>query len=203
MKNTTAKIKSSNIVLVGDFNSRTSSLVDTLHPDKHEDIIIPDFYSKIQSLRSNKDLYHNKYGKKLVEYCIATGSYIANGRTLGDFQGSLTCHKESGSSTVDYAVVSGNMNKHIKYFQVLHTSIGSDHCPISLDIKLGSGCIDRQNTTPILKAFQWNDLNKHIFLHRMESDKVPQLLMYYHLIHQKLFVLQTSPIGKINIPMSK
>lgn len=177
LKNTTAKIKSSNIILVGDFNSRTSNLDDTIHPDKHEDIVIPEFYSKIQSLRSNKDLQRNKYGKKLVEYCIATGSYIANGRTLGDFQGNLTCHKESGSSTVDYAIINGNMNKHVRYFQVLNTSIGSDHCPITLELKLGSACIDRQNTAPILKAFQWNEINKQIFLHRMKSENLPPQLM--------------------------
>ena len=176
LKSITAKIKSNNVVLVGDFNSRTKNIDDTLTPDKHDDMVIPDFYSKIQTTRSNKDPYQNKYGKKLVEYCIATGSYIANGRTLGDFQGSLTCHENSGSSTVDYAVISGNMQKYVKYFKVLDTSIGSDHLPIILELNIKSSPTQKI-TTPIPKAFQWNEINKQIFLQRMKSDKLPQLLM--------------------------
>ena len=43
--------------------------------------------------------------KKLLNYCIATHSYIANGRTLGDLRGKYTYHDTPGSSTVDYAVV--------------------------------------------------------------------------------------------------
>ena len=176
LKSITAKIKSNNVVLVGDFNSRTKNIDDTLIPDKHDDMVIPDFYSKIQTTRSNKDPYQNKYGKKLVEQCIATGSYIANGRTLGDFQGSLTCHENSGSSTVDYAVISGNMQKYVKYFKVLDTSIGSDHLPIILELNIKSSPTQKI-TTPIPKAFQWNEINKQIFLQRMKSDKLPHLLM--------------------------
>ena len=84
--------------MVGDFNARTKFLKDTLNKDKHEENILDDFYSEIYTIRNNQDEILNDYGKQLIEYCISTRSYIANGRTLGDIQGKLTCHKSNGSS---------------------------------------------------------------------------------------------------------
>ena len=121
---TTSNIKSKNIILIGDFNARTSTTKDTLNKSKHEDDTVPDFYSQINSLRNNQDKTVNNYGNNLIDYCIATRSYIANGRTLGDLRGKFTCHQPSGSSTVDYAIISENMKNLVKYFKVLDPDTG-------------------------------------------------------------------------------
>ena len=134
LKETTSKIDSKNIILLGDFNSRTQTLEDTLTKTKGDDSLPIQFYSKVTSKRSNQDLMKNKYGQKLIEYCISTGLYIANGRTLGDLQGKMTCFQTNGSSTVDYGIVSENMNRNILKFQVLDPT-ASDHSPIQMAIK--------------------------------------------------------------------
>ena len=111
------KIDSNNIILVGDFNARTKDLSDTLGDDEN-DVSIPHLISsKVKYIRTNQDGKTNKYGKKLVDFCTKTSSFIANGRTLGDLQGKFTCYAHNGTSTVDYAV-----KMHYKFF-CIHTKI--------------------------------------------------------------------------------
>ena len=77
----TQKINTSNWILVGDFNARTHNLADTLVKEKHDNDMSHEFYSKISTTRNNEDKIVNNYGKNLIEFCVATRSYIANGRT--------------------------------------------------------------------------------------------------------------------------
>ncbi len=169
---TVGKLKNNNIILMGDFNARTKNLDDTLSEEKHEDFPIQDFFSSIVSKRSNQDHTVNNYGRKLIEYCIATLSYIANGRTLGDLEGKFTCHQHNGSSTVDYAVIKEKIQQYVRRFQILDPSTGSDHCPIILE--LVSNKNDHQ-TKPILTnrppPIIWNDKNKLKFVNKMNSDE--------------------------------
>jgi hypothetical protein len=178
---TTAKLNSRNVILIGDFNARTQSLKDTLNKDKHEENVIDDFYSEIHSIRNNQDETLNNYGKQLIEYCISTRSYIANGRTLGDIQGKLTCHKSNGSSTVDYAVITENLKKYVKSFEVLNPDTGSDHSPISLQLScpyrfstqfnMGS-----QGITSTAPPFRWNDKTKNLFEINIVSGEAARMI---------------------------
>ena len=174
--NSMNKIKSENIVLVGDFNSRTHTLDDTIMKEKHDENY-GDFYSKItKHKRSNKDQTINKYGKKLTEFCIASGCFIANGRTLGDFQGNLTCHEKNGSSTVDYAIVNLSLNKQVRFFQVLQSTIGSDHCPIKLELRTVKKDTTESNITPLPKPIKWNDETKMLLENRMNSIEITRIV---------------------------
>ena len=174
LKETTAKLKNENIILVGDFNSRTTGLDDTLLKEKHgNNDVLADFYSKIDSKRCNQDLSGNKYGKKLIEHCVATRSFIVNGRTVGDFQGKLTCHEKEGSSTVDYAVVNESLQTVIRKFEVLDTTVGSDHCPIVLEINKKAGySIKKKSLTKKASSIYWNDENKQKFLTSLSTSEV-------------------------------
>jgi endonuclease/exonuclease/phosphatase family metal-dependent hydrolase len=162
----TSVIPSNKIILIGDFNARTGNMEDTLLPEKHDtELETTDFFSQIQTKRNNQDKTVNKYGRLLLEYCTATHSYIANGRTIGDFQGKYTCHEARGSSTVDYAIINETLQKCIKSFRVLPPSL-SDHCPIKLEVSY------RKNKTPRVKVkntklkprIEWNEKTKEIFL---------------------------------------
>ena len=172
LKETTAKLKNENIILMGDFNARTMGLDDTLLMEKHESNIPNEFYSKIDSKRCNQDTNGNKYGKKLIEHCVATRSFIVNGRTVGDFQGKLTCHEQSGSSTVDYAVVDENLKSVIQKFEVLDNTMGSDHCPIVLEIEKKTGSPPRKTLPKKPPSIHWNDDNKKKFLNNLSLPEV-------------------------------
>ena len=130
------KIDSNNIILVGDFNARTKDLSDTIGNDQN-DVSMPQLISsKVKYIRTNQDGKMNKYGKKLVDFCMKTSSFIANGRTLGDFQGKFTCYAHNGTSTVDYAVISETMYPYITKFYVSTPKYNSDHCKLELEIKM-------------------------------------------------------------------
>ena len=137
LKETTRQIRSENIVIMGDLNARTNNLMDVITGEKdEEDLDQVGFFSKIETSRRNQDETTNKYGRQLIEYCISTRSYIANGRTIGDLMGKYTCHEHNGSSTVDYAILTENLKDSVQSFQVHDPNTGSDHSAIELVIHL-------------------------------------------------------------------
>ena len=103
-----ASIPSEHVILVGDFNARTKDYDDTVTNNGGDFLEVEASGIKASRKvpkRNNRDKKANKYGRKLVDLCIATDSYIMNGRTLGDIQGKFTCYQPNGTSTVDYAIV--------------------------------------------------------------------------------------------------
>ena len=175
LKETTAKIATGQKILIGDLNARTQNLKDTLTKEKHDEDIGYDFYSNIENERNNSDKVLNSYGKRLTEYCIATRSYIANGRTLGDLDGKLTCHQKNGSSTVDYAIISENLRKYVKSFRVMDPNMGSDHCPIKLVLKcphILNSEKSKKSFSEKLPPFRWNEVTKEFFTRQIDSKTI-------------------------------
>ncbi len=80
---------------MGDFNSRTGSIQESLHIDNN--ITHPTFnQSEMTSetyipLRTNEDKTVNKFGKLLIDTIEEAHMLILNGRTLGDYDGKRTC----------------------------------------------------------------------------------------------------------------
>ena len=168
---TTSAIPSNKIILMGDFNARTGNREDTLLPEKHDtELETTDFFSQIKTKRNNQDDKENKYGQLLLEYCTATHSYVANGRTLGDFQGKYTCHEVRGSSAVDYAVVGESLQKLIRKFRVLPPSVGSDHCPIKLEMLYtpGGTLHPKIKNSKLKPSIKWTEQAKEAFLWHMD-----------------------------------
>ena len=171
---TTSKIKSDNVLLMGDFNARTLTLSDTLLKEKDDDLPT-EFFSRIYSKRCNQDLVGNNYGKKLAEYCIASKSYIVNGRTIGDLQGKLTCFEQNGASTVDYAIASDSMHKYISKFQILEPSC-SDHCPIMMELNTQKQCNAKSTgITAISPPIRWNEKTKMLLSLKMQTSQTKTL----------------------------
>ncbi len=175
----TSALPNNKVILMGDFNARTGKKEDTLQPEKHDtNLETTNFFSQIKNKRNNQDKKENKYGNLLLEFCTATHSYIANGRTLGDFQGKYTCHETRGSSTVDYAVVNECLQKSIKKFHVLTPSVGSDHCPIKLEMSYPKGKLQKAKTktSKVKPNIKWNEQIKEMFQFRTSlPDTLEQL----------------------------
>ena len=172
----TSTIPSEKIILLGDFNARTGRTEDRLLKDKHDSDDTPlEFFSHIKEQRYNQDNKENKYGKNLLDYCAQTQSYIANGRTLGDFQGRLTCYETRGSSTVDYAIIKESIKRIVKKFMVLQPSYGSDHCPIILDVSYNPSTslqYQKEKLTKMKPKIKWDENTKNIFCWHMNSPKL-------------------------------
>ena len=174
LKNTTQTLNSEQVILMGDFNARTKDLEDVLVGEKDEgDLDEVDFFSTIDTHRANQDQFINYHGRQLAEYCIATRSYIANGRTIGDLRGKYTCHQSRGSSTVDYAIINERLKNHVQNFQVLDPNTGSDHSAIKLKLSLPTKLKTKNDSlkkhTP---KIQWNEQIKSIFENKMNSPQI-------------------------------
>lgn len=171
LKESVRRIDSDNVILMGDFNARTNNISDVIIGEKDEDDLDQvGFFSKIDTRRRNQDQTVNQYGRQLIEYCIATRSYIANGRTIGDLQGKYTCHEYNGSSTVDYAVISENLRDRVQSFRVCDPDTGSDHSPIELDLSLPFKLEQKNNSyTKLPPKIIWNETTKVNFELKMKS----------------------------------
>ena len=136
------------IVIIGDFNSRTSSLND-FYTNEHGNFdplsekdeidyrIDQEFLtlSQIQLIRNNEDKKTNDFGHKLINLCQVSGMLICNGRINGDNNsGKFTYIDKKGKSTNDYALISKGLIKHDNEFYVNEPNIFSDHVPIVLKL---------------------------------------------------------------------
>ena len=105
---------SSNILIFGDFNSRTSDLDDFVQIDRHlsEQNGLEELYmetsnimchfnmSDLPLVRRTADNTLNTYGRSLLEFCINNNLFILNGRACKDYPvPKLKCKEKS---TVDY-----------------------------------------------------------------------------------------------------
>jgi hypothetical protein len=170
------------VVLMGDFNSRTGLRSDcpNYEGDKYLPMPAHDTYS-LPVPRQSHDRHDNcTYGKQLLNMCASTGLFIANGRVFGDTRGVYTCHQYSGSSVVDYLLVSNDIISQLRYFKV-HEFTGtlSDHCKLSfgLSVQVHSSVEEVINVVrpPPIK-FHWDGDS---YLSQLTSSDVTNHLMQF------------------------
>jgi hypothetical protein len=97
------------VLLGGDFNARTATLLDTLDISDLCELLQALELAKIKqpnvvATRQNRDASVGGWGHELLDLCCDTGLLILNGRTPGDQSGEFTCLANGGRSTVDYIV---------------------------------------------------------------------------------------------------
>ena len=168
-----------NTILFGDMNARTLCQPDFIMEDDSEYVPVPpaELYMAQSDIgaRENQDIGYNSYGPKFLELCKKVNLRILNGRTLGDLSGNLTCFTGRGFSTVDYAAVSPDILKFIRYFKVEPIMpIFSDHCPISLVLKVQANIFRKPiNYTFLDKPDKliWNKSGNQAFCEVLNSDE--------------------------------
>lgn len=132
-----------NITLIGDFNARTSTLLDYIILDENllEILDVDDFYENNENIfsylqlvdknisleRYSKDIGRvNKYGTMLIELCKRSGIFICNGRIFADKNiGRTTC---KDSSLVDYLIMSPCL------FDIISDFVIDDFNPMFSDV---------------------------------------------------------------------
>jgi hypothetical protein len=128
------------VILLGDFNARTSNLNDFIDLDNishtNSNSYLPTNYSADLPLirRQNMDTSINEQGKHLIDLCIESKIRILNGRVMGDSLGSFTYYCTQGKSCIDY-IVSEDIVNSFNFLHVLPPNELSDHCIIWFSLK--------------------------------------------------------------------
>jgi hypothetical protein len=109
-------------IISGDLNARTNNLQDFIQDDSSKFLPLPDFYpeSSFCINRKSKDIHGevNEFGKALLELCCTFDIHMLNGRVKGDKNGELTCFTATGSSVVDYTIVSAQLYDRVLHFKI-------------------------------------------------------------------------------------
>ena len=123
------------MLILGDFNSRTSTNCDYVINDNnvHMHMLPDDYISDIELPRYSEDKGHvNNNGLLLLDLCKQSSLRILNGRFGNDKGvGHYTFVGSRGSSVVDYVLSSQNLLTHVSEFEVGDPNILSDHCLIT------------------------------------------------------------------------
>ena len=120
-----------NILLFGDFNSRTGSTNDYVRCDPficeaqgnqnlyQENLDILNLFDscKVPLNRNNIDVKTNVYGSQLVDFCKYNNIFIVNGRLGSDYTSRKPTCKDR--SAVDYILTSAENFKMSSSFQIL------------------------------------------------------------------------------------
>jgi hypothetical protein len=136
------------ILLIGDFNARTSAAddyADCRYFVDHMPDTLPlgNDFPKVLPERHNSNKgglkgWHNEFS----DLYHSSGLFILNGRITGDESGECTCFANGGSSLVDYMVASPALFDCATSFVVHKCPLfcgkgcDSDHRPLSLNLRL-------------------------------------------------------------------
>ncbi|MES9881290.1 MAG: reverse transcriptase family protein [Sedimenticola sp.] len=178
--------KYSEILLIGDTNSRTGKLREIVEPDaflcnEHNLEFIVDEYNEILSHfqntnvsleRINADSGTNTYGYELIEFCKFNNLFILNGRTgHDDHIGMKTCRD---ASTVDYFIASPNLFACIDDFHVMEfCSMFSDvHNPVCASINISGINETNQNVNTEEIFYLWNEKKTAEYLNNFDNERL-------------------------------
>ena len=171
--------KSKNILMFGDFNSRTGSKADYIICDQfmcdiqgNEELFLENLNTinyfdnyDVSLKRNNADTTDNFYGQQLLNFCKYNNIFIINGRFCSDkFSPKTTCKDKS---TIDYFLSTVLNFPYFNSFEVLEfDSLYSDaHCGVKLSINALSSDINHakhckdNSPTPRL----WEESKAHRF----------------------------------------
>ena len=102
------------VIIIGDLNARTGNLVDTISPDKSDELFELSFDAPPPQ-RNSRDIEIDQRGKDLIDLCKSADLRIINGRKTGDLFGDFTCIKYNGNSVVDYLITSSSIFDSVPY----------------------------------------------------------------------------------------
>ena len=166
-------------IICGDFNARVSNLKDFVEDDNSRHVYaLPDDYSIDKELpRSSKDTKLNANGSLLIDFCRQTGLRIANGRVGSDKGvGECTYVGTSGSSLIDYVLVSEDLMQSFNEFIVHNPNPISDHCVIEFSLNLCNETTlkrdGRKNSAKLDNRYQWNKTKCDEFKTNLSSEEI-------------------------------
>ncbi|XP_063447953.1 uncharacterized protein LOC134727502 [Mytilus trossulus] len=140
------------VAVLGDLNGRVGLkpdylLNDFLDPLLQDNISFIDYENDRQDFvqrHSEETKAPNSFGQRILQLCKSSGLRICNGR-FGEDSGKITFNNKNGCSVIDYLLLSENMFKIVKSFNVGMFTSFSCHAPLSVQFYL------RDNTVNLIK----------------------------------------------------
>ena len=167
-------------IICGDMNASVANMNDFVADDASRHMYaLPDDYIVDNSVpRSSKDSKSNSNGNLLIDFCRQTGLRIANGRVGSDANtGECTYVGSSGTSLVDYVLVSEDLLKCFVTFDVFDPNPISDHCLIEFSLKLGRRDLIKRAVTmnqnnKVNGSYKWKSCNCSAYTEKLSSDHI-------------------------------
>ena len=162
------------IFIIGDLNSRIADTNETYVID-----VLDNTVSNIENPipRTSKDKKINTNGRKLMNIVNSHHLTILNGRTLGDFDGQMTCVEYNGCSVVDYCIVSNSLQKKVNYFKVKDLEYYSDHFTITCSIKCNFYLNNQSKFNgKRIDKYKWSNSDRDNFCMLLNSDEYSEKL---------------------------
>ena len=203
-----------NVLLCGDFNSRTSTSDDYIRADyfmndffgnfelmtENNDILDCLNRNNISLSRTNPDKTTNSYGRKMIEFCKNNNIFILNGRLGNDTSKSkFTC---KNSSCVDYIVSTAYVLDKIDFFSVedFEPLFSDSHCSVILHLKTkhqSNMKADDSNVKSEPEIRLWNDEKGDSFQENLSEEKINQILSELNNMKAKINEINATKINEI------
>ena len=170
------------IIVCGDFNSRTQNINDRLLCNKIPGIDVNsnfDSSDHLIPLRNNKDLHTNGYTSQFMDLLAQSNLVIANGRSLGDIYGEFTCVHYNGASTVDYFLLNEHLLTSVVELKILPLTDFSDHRPLNLLLEIDAisySDLAAFSFESVPESYKWDDTSAESFINSQHQDNIKQLL---------------------------
>ena len=167
------------VCICGDLNARTSSASQYINQDM--DIFHMSHLSgSVIGDRCSQDNVFNNYGKHLLNLCTALDLCILNGKCQGDRNGCYTYVCETGSSVIDYFLMSNDLIAHFLdniQLKVLER-IETNHLPVLLTLVSEKNviCLSAPQESSYVEIFQWNESQAANFKEAVVSEQVRMML---------------------------
>ena len=161
------------VILCGDFNSRTGGEIDHIPIDNMDELskyACDLVYSVNETCRHNVDVKVNNHGRNLLQLCKATGLQICNGRLEHFTTNKYTYYKQDKRSTIDYLIAPQQMFDKISNFEVGERNMYSDHCTLTFKIPhLTNNKTKLRCNTP-KQIYRWNKTAKAAYCRDLNSS---------------------------------
>ena len=170
-------------------NSRSGTEPDYVPYDKPEHVpVLPDEYeSDIVFERFSQDRFVNSNGRKLLDFCKLNRLRICNGRMGMDKSiGKYMYVGSTGSSVVDYVLISESITDTISKFRVGEPNILSDHCAVYFSLfsaiqNLQTSETKTQPSEQVNKKFIWKSEETQNYRDTINLHEEDFLLLQTHL----------------------
>ena len=182
-----------NILLCGDWNSRTSTLNDYIPVDyfmsdhfgnfdlmnENDEILDCLYNNNVPLSRQNPDKTTNVYGYKMLEFCKNNNLFILNGRLGNDTTSSkFTCKDRS---CIDYFVSTAFVLDLVDFFSIgdFDPLLSDSHSPVTLHLKIRNQCITKSEETnaklePEIRL--WIDEKGDNYRENLNKEKINEIL---------------------------